>query len=338
MIAHEISGEQLGGIFLPLIQSFRLRNLNQLRPGFFLDRAIRVSNILSDLPAAISWLRFLTGLEQRYQLSAADPKTIAKPFRNFAVHNLSVEKRCNLLCAHYRIAAAALPPRAFAALWAGLRIPLGSLLGRKDGKYHLALETSGPCEREGEYTFTLIAEDGFELAKLTFTLAQGIYGTETQLLIGGLQGASLLFGTDGKQRVIAATRDLSGLRPKMAVFIAASTFAQAAGASSLIAVSNRTHTINAEAWYQRRKLVADYDGFWIERGGVLASCGFRIPLSREPRSNCAGRNRQRHHVAELITAFFDIAAHSGAPLGREAKAVFGASEGDLQILGSAWSY
>ena len=38
-----------------------------------------------------------------------------------------------------------------------------------------------------------------------------------------------------------------GLRPKMAVFAAASAYAAATGSQSLYAVSNLTHTINADA-------------------------------------------------------------------------------------------
>jgi uncharacterized protein VirK/YbjX len=295
--------------FVPLIRSLKFGELNHLKPGSILDRGIRFSNALLDLPSAVSWVRFLAELERQRKLPSAPPDTVVKPLRNFAVHRLSVRQRCGLLHAHYAITARALPPWAFAALWTGSRIPLGTLSGRKGGKYHLILEPSGHCGREGEYTFTLIAEDGFELAKLTFTLADGFGGSnETQLLIGGLQGASSFFGAGGKERVISATRDLSGLRPKMAVFVAASVFARLVGASSLLAVSNRTHTINADAWYQRSRLVADYDAFWIERGGSPSEVGFQIPLNLEPRSSCAGRNQQRRHVADFVGSFFH--AHS----------------------------
>jgi len=182
---------------------------------------------------------------------------------------------------------------------------MGTLSGRKGGKYHLLLEPAAHCGREGEYAFTLAADDGFELAKLTFTLATGFtVGSGTQLLIGGLQGPSSFFGAESKERIVSATRDLSGLRPKMAVFVAASAFAKFSGASSVLAVSNRTHTINGDAWYQKRRLVADYDNFWIERGGLPIECGFQMPLSFEPRSRSNGRNQQRSRVAELVGKFF----------------------------------
>ena len=85
----------------------------------------------------------------------------------------------------------------------------------------------------------------------------------------------------------------------MAVFIVASAFAAACGATSLRAVSNRTHTINADARYQRRKLHADYDAFWIERGGAPTDWGFKIPLDA-PTPHRACRNEQRVQIASLV--------------------------------------
>ena len=86
----------------------------------------------------------------------------------------------------------------------------------------------------------------------------------------------------------------------MAVFIAASAFAAACGVTSLRAVSNRTHTINADALYQRKKLHADYDAFWIERDGAPADWGFKVPLD-VPKLDRASRNGQRADIAMFVT-------------------------------------
>lgn len=307
---HE-SPAAFGGLahdFLLLSQSLKLERIKEIQPGSVLDKTIRLSNAVIDLRSAVSWMRFLTELVHQRRLPSVPTDTLVKPFRTFAIYRLSVKQRCSLLQAHYRIVTNALPSSVFTALWTGSRLPLGSLCGRRGGKYHLILEPSAHCGREGEYTFTLIAEDGFELAKLTFTLTNDLDGShETQLLIGGLQGASSFFGRGGKDRVVAATRDLSGLRPKMVVFVAACEFAQRSGVSGLVAVSNRSHTINGDAWYQRRRLVADYDAFWIERGGVPVRWGFEMPLNLEPRTNSAARNKQRCRVVELVDKLFDRA-------------------------------
>lgn len=290
------------------LQSSKHRDggLSPLNPGSILDKGIRIFSALLELPSAVYWVRFLADLGRQHKLPVAPLDTVAKPFRTFAVHGLSVKQRCSLLRAHYKIIAGSLSPRVFSALWAGARIPVGSLCGRNKSKYHIVLEPAAHCGREGEYSFTLIAQDGFELAKLTFILTNSFdVSGETQLLIGGLQGPSSFFGGGSKERVIKATRELSGLRPKMAVFVAAAAFGKWAGATSLLAVSNRTHTINCDAWYQRRRLVADYDKFWIERGGASTRWGFKMPMNLDPRSNCPARNKQRRRVAECVSDLFN---------------------------------
>jgi uncharacterized protein VirK/YbjX len=245
-------------------------------------------------------LAFLSEFERQHSLSAALPETVRKPLLNFAVHHLSSAQRIALLRSHYSITAKTLPARILSTLWSGSTVTVGSLTGKK-GKYLLTLGPDQHCCKEGELTFTLIAEDGFDLAKLTFTFAVREKVTpEKTLLIGGLQGPPACFGPGAKERIIKATRDLSGLRPKMVVFLAAEALALAAGAKALHAVSNLTHTINGDARYQRRKRYAHYDSFWIERGGAPAEWGFSIPLQIGPRAHHSGRNEQRARVGVLV--------------------------------------
>jgi uncharacterized protein VirK/YbjX len=51
---------------------------------------------------------------------------------------------------------------------------------------------------------------------------------------------------------------------------------------------------------------ADYDAFWIERGGVSDRLGFRLPVNMGPRSQTPRRNEQRAQVAMLVYRLFDI--------------------------------
>lgn len=120
---------------IPLVRGLRSTNQTQLRASSILDTVIRMCNAASDAPSAISWIRLLAELETKHSLPAASPDTLVKPFRTFAVHRLNVKQRCALLRSHYELAAKALPQRTFAALWAGSRIPLGSLRGRKGNTY-----------------------------------------------------------------------------------------------------------------------------------------------------------------------------------------------------------
>jgi uncharacterized protein VirK/YbjX len=252
-------------------------------------------------------MAFLTEFERQHSLSAARPETVRKPLRNFAVHHLSSAQRVALLMSHYSITAKTLPACILSTLWSGSTVTVGSLTG-KNGKYLLTLGPDRHCGKEGEFTFTLAAEDGFDLAKLTFTFAVREEVTpERILLIGGLQGPSSHLGASAKERIIKATRDLSGLRPKMVVFLAAEALALGAGAKALHAVSNLTHTINGDARYQRRKRYADYDSFWIERGGTPTEWGFSIPLQIGPRAHRSGRNEQRARVGVLVRQLLSAA-------------------------------
>ncbi len=274
-----------------------------LRAGIFFVRALR------DPRPAGEWLIFLGAFERLRGLEPAPLETFAKPLGNYAVYRLSIGERVAMLRSHYSLIATTLPATALSTIWSDSSIELGYLQGKRGQKYRLTLDPARFCYKEGELSFSLTdAADGLELARLTFLIITLSGGAERALLIGGLQGPTSHAGAGAKTRIVAATRALSGLRPKMAVFAAASAFALATGSKSLRAVSNRTHTINADAGYQRRKMHADYDAFWIERGGTSDELGFKIPLITGPRSQCSRRNEQRAEVAMLVYRLFDLEA------------------------------
>ncbi len=306
---HEATGELLS---MPSTLAHALRVIWQqarkiavagsfFRAGVFFVRALR------DPGSVAAWITFLGSFEQTRGLAPARFETIAKPLGNFAVYRLCVSERVAMLRSHYSISAIALPAAVLSTIWAGSSVELGYLDGKRGRRYRLTLDPSGYCYKEGECNFTLTdTADGLELAKLTFSLITLGGSGERALLIGALQGPSSHSGAGAKTRIVAATRALSGLRPKMAVFAAASAYAIATGSQSLYAVSNRTHTINADAQYQRRKMHADYDAFWIERGGTSDRLGFKMSLQNAPRSQCLRRNEQRAQVAKLVYQLFEL--------------------------------
>ena len=290
-------------------QSLRIvwrRSMEILATGSLIGAAFFLVRALRDPRSAGTWLMFLSDFERARALAPAPLQTFAKPFGNYAVHRLSMAERVGMLRSHYNLTAMTLPATALAAIWSDSSVELGTLQGKRGQSYRLTLDPARYCYKEGELSFSLADEaDGLELARLTFLITT-LGGGERAMLIGGLQGPSSHAGADAKVRIVAATRALSGLRPKMAVFAAASAFARATGSESLRAVSNLTHTINADAGYQRRKMHADYDAFWIERGGVSDRLGFRLPVNMGPRSQTPRRNEQRAQVAMLVYRLFDI--------------------------------
>ena len=271
-----------------------------LRAALFLTKAVR------DARSAEAWLTFLSALEQKHYLAPASIETVAKPFGNYAAWRLSSSRRVSMLLSHYNLLAMTMPT-VLSTIWSGASVELGYLEGKRGQRYRLTLDPARHNYKEGELSVTLTdAADGLQLAKLTFLFIILRDSDEPALLIGGLQGPSSYRQANAKTRIVSATRALSGLRPKMAVFEAASAFAIATGSKSLHAVSNRTHTINADAAYQRRKMYADYDAFWIERGGMPGKFGFKLPLNVAPKSQSVCRNEQRAQVSTLVYRLFEL--------------------------------
>lgn len=153
------------------------------------------------------------------------------------------------------------------------------VLGRIEARgvlFDLWLGSSMPFgqKQEGELTVWLSNADGISLARMAFSFGLDADGRSI-LLIGGLQG--LPAGAD-KKIIVSATRTLSGLRPKDAVFVAVQAVAKALNIERVAAVSSRSHVLAAE-WFMSDSVISrDYDGFWKERGGLpLAHIGFTLP-------------------------------------------------------------
>ncbi|BDV36413.1 hypothetical protein SS37A_39430 (plasmid) [Methylocystis iwaonis] len=253
--------------------------------------------------AAAAWLNFLEYLKDKHPFGAAPTQCIRKPFFNYAMYRLSHSQRVSILRDHYSLICDAIPSL-IAVSWGVCSAELGLLCGKNGEIYRLSLRSAEYCYKEGELSFVLTdTADGLELATLTFVLGNGDEGAPS-VLIGGLQGPSSHCGPDAKARIVKATRALWGLRPKMAVFLAAAAFARALGARQIHAVSNDTHSINADAWWQRRRMRADYDAFWLERGGLRAREGFVLPVISATKSQNKRREEQRAHIDELVGRLF----------------------------------
>ncbi len=273
-------------------------NESAFRAGIFFLSSLR------DMRATAAWLNFLEAFGEKLQFGAAPTQCIKKPFSNYALYRLSLSQRVSILTDHYNLIGDAIPALV-AVSWGRSSLELGILSGKNGATYRLSLRPAEYCYKEGELSLVLSdAADGLELAKLTFVLANRQDG-EPCLLIGGLQGPSSHCGPDAKTRIVKATRALWGVRPKMAVFLAATHFARAMGARRILAVSNDTHSINADAWWQRQRMRADYDAFWLERGGARVAEGFALPVtSSTTKSKCKRREELRARIDELVAGLF----------------------------------
>ncbi|MDJ1157205.1 DUF535 family protein [Chelatococcus sp. SYSU_G07232] len=265
-----------------------------------------------------AWLRFLDTFARAEGLGPPPSDLPPKPLRNYARHGLRPAARVALLCAHHRIAAEVLPGLVMASLWRGQDVELGALAGKR-GCYRLVLTRALFTRQEGELTISLQdAVDDLLLAKITFVMAPLPNG-QACLVIGGLQGAP---PGAHKHRIVQATRDLSGLRPKAAVLLAVQAFAAAAELTEIHAVSNARHIIAGKSrGYRAAKMHADYDAFWLERGGTACPFfGFRLPVL-DPVLLSAGRtdatpslsakDRQRHSIVAAVARALSAPALAG---------------------------
>ena len=228
-------------------------------------------------PVAIGhWIDFVIKHHAAFSAEAPNVRVLRKPQRNYGVAGLSVKQRVSALISHYRFAARRLPAQTHNALLGVEQIPLARLTAR-DTFFDLWLGSSLPFgqKQEGELTVWLTNSEGISLARMAFSFGEDA-GGEPTLLIGGLQGLSA--GVD-KKVIVQATRALSGLRPKDAVFVGVQAVGRAVGAVRLLAVANLTHVLAAE-WFMSDSVISrDYDGFWKERGGEPEpGIGFALPM------------------------------------------------------------
>ncbi|MDE2017978.1 MAG: DUF535 family protein [Hyphomicrobiales bacterium] len=232
--------------------------------------------------ASAAWLRRLDSYRAFHGLARQGADLAArKPSKDYLRLGFDVPSRIELLAGHHEFAAVATPRALLAALWRCEETTLAELAGRSGVRYRLRLNLTerSPFEGEWEIAFERIEPDGrpSTMAGVAFLLGAPTPADPSPvLLIGGMQGA--LGGLD-KKEIVAATRDLKGLRPKHAALLAVQALAARVGCRAVFAVSNEAHVINAKRATRRDGKQADYDSFWRERGGVEhPHLGFELPV------------------------------------------------------------
>lgn len=247
------------------------------------------------------WLAWLERFADAERLPSPPTPIMRKPLDQYVSVGLPTRRRVELLIDHYTLAANALPHAAFAALWTGGVVPLLEIAGKK-ARYAMRLVRSdlAATREEGEWTLVFeCTETGLSLCRLTFLLVQGEGGAT--VAIGGVQGAA---SAEAKTRVIFATRDIGGLRPKDALLLTVAGIANGLGAAEMQAVGNRGQLINARGLKRRAKLVSNYDAYWEERGGHAGGpFDFLLPV-KNPAYAEPGQKRRD----EAKKAFWDAGA------------------------------
>ncbi len=257
-------------------------------------------------PYSQRWVRFIDGYYGHYTGETAPVEMVRTKFlRSYYSRKLTPVARLGRLKAHYHFLETHFRDHMVRTVLSGAEIRLASMTGKSGTVYDIGMCQHARYRAEGDLTLFLRRRgDDVALAALTFSF--GFTARHQAVLrIGGLQGPQ---ADDGKQRVVDATRDLNGLRPKGAVLSAFYDIAAIFGASDIEAVGMANHPLND----RRHAVFADNDAFWAEQGAVAIAGGdFRLPaqlpqraleeVAAKKRKDWLARNALRETVGAQLT-------------------------------------
>lgn len=267
---------------------------------------------------------------------------VDKLHRPFARKGLSPAGRRQVLERHYAALGARLPAATVRALMSGYRFPLASLVGARTGReYLITLSREVLSQHQGELSLLVLDPTlPSALTRLHLNLTVDARG-RLALVIAGMQSAR----PEHKARIVEATRDLHGLRPKQAALEAAFALAEALGADQVIATALANHVSQSKRHW-RCKIHADYDGFWSEFAAARDQAGDFI-LSRTARARSeadvpAGKRsqwRRRRGLIESLrletrgaVAQMACPRQAWRPVVEQTLYVGRQSDGDMEVL------
>lgn len=227
----------------------------------FLSRSLRHWSI------SRRWIDFIEHFGARARLGPPPIELVRKSLATYFLYGLPPRRTFDLLRAHFEIALKVLRRERLERLWSGEPFDLATIAGKKD-TYRIVMrraDQSG-ARHEGEITFALFANGYHDaLCRTTIIFVYDADGRPT-LAVGSTQGSAQ---PGAKPAIIAATRDLHGLRPKDALFLVIKGLAHRLGAGTFYAVGNDDHVINRRRASKRRRMWTDLDAYWVDRGGVV---------------------------------------------------------------------
>jgi uncharacterized protein VirK/YbjX len=205
--------------------------------------------------------------------------------------------------AHYAFAVERFPPALFDQIYRHREVQVGRLVLRDGSGLSLLLKAPTLRGREGELSLSLTDDWGLQISYATISFVEG----GRTVIIGCLQGAA---NNAGRDAIRELTRQSHGLRPKNLLLSMIRSLAESMGAERVLGIGNEAHPFAS-----RKKIKADYDGFWLENGGVADTQGFytmsvheavRSELTVESKRRSEFRRREALRstaCALLVTAF-----------------------------------
>jgi uncharacterized protein VirK/YbjX len=265
-------------------------------------KALRIyllRSLLAPLTAA-RWTRFIRRLHADLGVRPPVARVLGKPVRSYLHRDYSPRRRLALLLEHYRWMQNLFARDFVARICAGEALLVVGLRGRSGDDYGIFVCASivALMQREGELAFYFAkGRDGEMLCRVSLCLAE--VGGQLALVIGGVQGPRSVH----KRDIIAATRDLFGLRPKDATFLALRAMAKALEIGAVHAVSDDNHVLRR---LQDKAKFSRYDAYWAERGGAAGGpYGFVFPaLEAIAAESLDRREATKSALVEGVAAFF----------------------------------
>jgi len=197
-----------------------------------------------------------------------DPWLFERQGHRYVERGLASGAKLDLLTGHFRTLARAWSAEARLALYAPGGWPLATVDLGEGGQ--LAVSLQAPvvhgCEGELQIEVAHIRVGGVAQAVAQMTVT--VDATHASLLIGGLQGPKR---EAGAAAVRDATRAAHGWRPKNVALTVAYVLAEALGLMHLAGIAQAGHP-------RPGHIQADYDGFWIEAGGMARGAWFALPM------------------------------------------------------------
>jgi uncharacterized protein len=285
-------------LFSKLIQSSHL-----IYPGnnfrSHLKRARYCLRGIAFYPQMATWLRFLSlqGLEGP---AAKYPLFYNKLQRSYLSRHLRISERLLALQHHYKFLKKKFSAESFERIFES-GMPLATIPTKDCGVFVLNLGYSEISEREGELMLSLKDSSAGELIYFLAFSVRKFPRHRAEVFIGGLQGRK----TAPKETIVAVTRALHGLRPKALLLFALQEMCLHWGISALRGVSNRLHI--HRSCKERRKLLASYDTFWEESGGLLLTDGtYVLPSIFTPRDLESIKPNKRNQYKKRYAMMSDI--------------------------------
>jgi uncharacterized protein VirK/YbjX len=251
-----------------------------------------------------AWLAFLE-TRAMFGLSVLDRTLIERYQHRYMNRHWSMRQRLTATREHYAFALSRFPSKLFDRLYRARSVPLGRLPLRDGSNLSLVLKAPALRAREGELSISLMDEQGLQISYATISFVE----EGRTVIIGCLQGAA---NNAGRDAIRELTRQCHGLRPKNLLLSMIRSLAEAMGAERVLGIGNEAHPFAS-----RKKIKADYDGFWQENGGVPVTQGFFAMPVHEPvrdestveskrRSEFRRREALRRDACELLVTAFGV--------------------------------